>query len=298
MYRQEFEPFFEAFFSSLFDLWIERVSFPKYCDLTNQEGMPKIYDYPITGRDETQQNRGRDAVDLQKNNFRRYNQLSVLISSDGYVVVDLSNPENPGEVRYMAIKIKPKDGNPYLRVTGLNFPDQNNKYRSGCSANDLVLFMEKTNPQVIPANWPVFDRKDNMNSEFLNSNNYKISDPYRALNPELIRKEAQPLARNANYAFYFPLYNNLSNKDELKVNLKKYETIQFRRKTYVNRPSLEDQAIGKLFDGHAIRMSAPKKMGKRMLLQNILIPEISKRKYQIITINCSEGSVYLDDFNK
>ncbi|MBL1211651.1 AAA-like domain-containing protein [Geminocystis sp. GBBB08] len=304
MTQQEFEQFFPSFFRSLFELWIARNHFPDNCNLANEQGMNQIYQYPITDsipekNGGTQQPRGQNAVEQQQNHFILHNGLQVLISPDGYVVVNLSNEANLQEIRYMGIKVITQDENPKLKVTSLNYPDQNNKYRSGCSARDLLRFIQKTKPNVIPQRWQDAGEdtaKNYMNAEFLNSGRYRANDRYRALHPNLITKEKRELSRNENHDFYFPLFNNLANENDIEQNIDEYNKIQFGKIYYVERPDLETQAIEYLFQRKAIRMSTPKGMGKTMLLNHHIIPNIPN-DYQVVICNCNEARQSLNDYS-
>ncbi len=300
MKKEEFKEFLPAFFESLFKLWVNRDNFPNDCNLVEETGMTKIYQYPITdstprNQGGKQQLRGESAVNEQQKNFRplkltENTQLRVLISRDSYVVVDLSDEASNRERRYMAIKVITREGINQLEVTGLNYPDQNNRYRSGCSARDLLRFMEITNPKIIPKRWHNADtttRVSYMNDEFLNSNNYKTNDPDRALNEEIISKEILPLSRNTNFKFYFPLINDLRSEDDIQNNIDYYKRIQFGEIVYVPRYPLEERATSNLFKYKAIRMSTPKGMGKTMLLKHIILPQIRSRNYQAVTFNCA-----------
>lgn len=308
MTRKEFEAFLPSFFKSLFELWVKRDDFPKAFNLANETGMTKIYQYPIgdakpEAQGGTQQPRGQRAHEEQQGRFRLVNQntrLRVLISPDRYVVVDLSDEANNRDIRYMAMKVITREGINKLEVTGLNYPDQNNKYRSGCSAKDLVSFMEKTNPTIIPERWRNAHRRtlaSYMNDEFL-----------RELEEEIISKEKLPLSRSTNYKFYFTLINDLSNEDHIRENIDYYKRIQYGQIFYVLRPHLEQQALEHLFQEKAIRMSAPKGMGKTMLLKHEILPKVKSRKnketnenenYQAVTFNCAEcDASVLNDYDE
>ena len=310
---EELSNYLEGFSKFVLELW---------CKVNNSQRINRLDDsYRIytmkLDRKPANQNKAKEAMEWQREKFLNIPinevEIPVLISSDGYVVINFidyidKEDKKKDQVVYLAFKVITKDHSYKLEITGLDYSYNNNyqkhEYRLGCKAKYLVNFLEQ-NVITIPGHWrkntPITDdlKTNEFNRSFVNS---QIIQGQR-----IFKKEEVLKGQNAYFKFYLKLVNEVKIKQDIEANIQFYlnavtdydptqrqperelifinDALPVDSPYYMECRLIDEKCLSAIQESASfIRIKGSRKTGKTSLLYRIIEKGVSE-EYSIIFID-------------
>lgn len=258
---EETTKYLEGFSKNILELWFTANASNR---VNRLDRIPKIYSRDIDSRPNTQRI-VQEAVESQRDKFinisinGRGREIPVLISSDGFVVVRYIEDQT-----FFAFKVLEENNTYKLKITGIDYSYERNKYRSGCKTKYLVKFFEDYCGVPILVN-----RKENTT---ITEDEQKV-DQFRRhflrapiIKGQQIFQEKKAIGgQSIYYNFYLKLINRVQNREEIEANINFY-----RNALTGDYPTQIQLEYGPIFTDDALPIGSPYYMERRLIDERCL----------------------------